>query len=169
LKKYWNQTWQLFAFMSVIIILDQLTKWLVRSNLDLGEVWMPLVWLAPYARIVHWFNTGVAFGMLQGLGKYSMIFSILVVAFIMYYFPQVSRTDWLIRLALAMQAGGAIGNLIDRITIGHVTDFISVGTFPVWNVADASLTVSVPVLLLGLWLQDRRAVKQPPLNGGETE
>jgi signal peptidase II len=108
LKKYWNQTWHLFAIMSVIIILDQLTKWLVRSNLELGEVWMPLVWLAPYARIVHWFNTGVAFGLLQELGKYSMIFSILVVALIMYYFPQISRTDWLIRLALAMQAGGGM-------------------------------------------------------------
>jgi len=57
-------------------------------NLELGEVWMPLVWLAPYARIVHWFNTGVAFGLLQELGKYSMIFSILVVALIMYYFPK---------------------------------------------------------------------------------
>ncbi len=98
-----------------------------------------------------------------------MIFSILVVALIMYYFPQISRTDWLIRLALAMQAGGAIGNLIDRIALGHVIDFISVGTFPVWNVADASLTVSVPVLLIGLWLQDRRAVNQPSSNGGETE
>ena len=62
-------------------------------------------------------------------------------------------------IALGMQFGGSIGNLIDRITIGHVTDFISVGRFPVFNIADASVTVGVGIMILGVWLQERKAQK----------
>ena len=58
------------------------------------------------------------------------------------------------------QLGGALGNLIDRLTVGHVTDFVSVGTFPVFNVADASISVGCVVLLLGVWWQERAAKKE---------
>jgi signal peptidase II len=61
---------------------------------------------------------------------------------------------------MSMQLGGALGNLIDRLTIGHVTDFISVGRFPVFNIADSSITVGVVVLLLGVWWQERAAKKE---------
>jgi signal peptidase II len=69
----------------------------------------------------------------------------------------VPAKDWLLRLALALQLAGAVGNLLDRITNnGNVTDFISVGRFPVFNVADISISTGVAVLLLGVWLQERR-------------
>jgi signal peptidase II len=58
-----------------------------------------------------------------------------------------------------MQLAGALGNLIDRVIFGRVTDFISVGTFAVWNVADASITVGVAVLLIGMWVQEHREKK----------
>jgi signal peptidase II len=61
---------------------------------------------------------------------------------------------------MSMQLGGAIGNLIDRLTIGHVTDFISIGTFPVFNIADSSISVGCVVLLLGVWWQERMAKKE---------
>lgn len=60
------------------------------------------------------------------------------------------------RLAMAMQLGGAVGNLIDRIVFGPVTDFISVGNFAVFNIADASITVGVGILILALWLSERK-------------
>lgn len=87
-----------------------------------------------------------------------MVFTVLafiVIAAILYYYPRVEQSDWSLRLAMSMQLGGAIGNLIDRLTIGHVTDFISIGAFPVFNVADASITVGCAVLLLGIWLNER--------------
>jgi signal peptidase II len=92
-----------------------------------------------------------------------MVFTVLafiVSAAIIYYYPQVSKKDWPLRLAMSMQLGGAIGNLIDRLTIGHVTDFLSVGTFPVFNIADASISVGCVVLLLGVWWQERLAKKE---------
>lgn len=141
---------------SVIVLLDQWTKWLVSTNLDYGEMWAPWHWLLPYARIVHFSNTGSAFGMFQRFGSVFMILAILVSLFILYYFPQVDRRDWIIRLALTLQLGGAVGNLVDRLRQGYVTDFISVGTFAVWNVADACISVGTVVLLIGIYFHDKR-------------
>lgn len=146
---------QLFIPVILILALDQYTKYLVRASLPFGQVWMPWEWLEPYARIVHWNNTGVAFGLFQGKGSVFSIFAVLVSVAIIYYYPRVHPADWILRLAMVLQMAGALGNLIDRLVLGHVTDFISVGSFPVFNVADSCITVGVLVLLLGLYLQDR--------------
>jgi signal peptidase II len=134
----------------------------VRANIALGDRWLPasLEWLSPYARIVHWYNTGAAFGLFK---EGSMVFTVLafiVIGLILYYYPQVEKADWSLRLAMSMQLGGAIGNLTDRLAIGHVTDFISIGTFPVFNVADASISVGAVVLLLGIWVLERNEKKK---------
>ncbi len=146
----------------VIVLLDQWTKTLVRTNIPQGASWLPdsLLWLSPYARIVHWYNTGAAFGMFKDASTILTVLAFIVIGAILFYYPQVSRDDWSLRLALSMQLGGAIGNLIDRLTIGHVTDFISVGNFPVFNVADASISVGAVVLFLGVWLQERADKKR---------
>lgn len=146
----------LFLLSGSIIALDQFTKFIIRSTLEIGQVWSQLPWLTPYARIVHWYNTGVAFGLFQGKGDVFLILAVLVAGAIILYFPRVPAEDWTLRLAMGLQLGGAIGNLIDRVTIGHVTDFISVGSFPVFNIADASITIGVIVLLIGVYLQDRK-------------
>ncbi len=140
----------------VLIALDQWTKSIVRQNLNLGEMWMPLDWLSPYARIVHWYNTGVAFGMFQDKNLLFSILALAISVFLIIFYPKLTEEDWFLRIALGMQLGGSLGNLIDRITIGHVTDFISVGNFPVFNIADASISVGVVVMILGLWVEDRK-------------
>lgn len=157
MKKHVYRYLVLILVTGAIIALDQWTKALVRANLAIGEIWMPWEWLAPHARIVHWFNTGVAFGLFQGMGGIFTVLAILVSLAIIYYYPRIPDEDWLLRLAMNLQLAGAMGNLIDRLTNnGNVTDFISVGTFPVFNVADMSITTGVGVLLLGIWLQERR-------------
>ncbi len=160
MKKYWRDYLFLLLFTGIIIGLDQLTKAIVRDNLLIGDIWSPWGWLTPYARIVHWYNTGVAFGLFQDQGLIFTVLAIFVVGAIIYYFPRVDRRDWPLRLAMGMQLGGAIGNLIDRLLVGHVTDFISIGNFPVFNIADASISVGVGVLLLGVWFQERREKRE---------
>ena len=139
-----------------VVALDQWSKAFVRESLPMGAIWSPWEWLTPYARIVHWQNTGVAFGLFQGQSLFFAILAIIVSGVIIYYYPRVAAHDWTLRLALGLQLAGAMGNLIDRITVGHVTDFISVGTFPVFNVADSSITVGVIILMISVWLQERR-------------
>jgi len=153
---------------SLIIALDQWTKWLVRENIPFAGQWLPegLIWLMPYARIVHWYNTGVAFGMFQGYGWISAGLALVVAGLIIYYYPRTEPQDWWLRLALGMQMAGALGNLVDRILLGgKVTDFISVGTFPVFNVADSSITVGTIILLIGVYLQERAEQKKAASGG----
>ncbi len=150
---------------TIIISLDQYTKYLVRQNLDIWtETWVPWDWMLPYVRIVHIPNTGVAFGMFQGFGDIFSIVAIIVALIIIFYFPRVPISDWSLRLAMSLQLSGALGNLIDRLTIGHVTDFVSVGNFPVWNIADASITIGVVVLILGVWITEIEEKKKKGLN-----
>ena len=156
MKKFIKKSIGLFIVALIIVALDQLTKWLVVTNIPYGGSWSPWDWLTPYARFVHWSNTGVAFGMLQGMNPVFIGLAVLVSGAIIYYYQQVDRQDWLIRLALMMELGGAIGNLVDRIQYGHVVDFVSVGRFPVFNIADACITVGVVVLLIGVWVQEKR-------------
>ncbi len=125
-------------------------------------MWMPswLEWLTPFARIVNWSNSGAAFGTFQRGNTVFSILAIIVIAAIIYYYPRVTPGDWTLRLAMGMQLGGAAGNLIDRLIMHRVTDFIAVGSFPVFNVADASISVGVVVLLLGVWWKERSEKKQ---------
>ena len=165
LKKYGF----MIAITGTIVLLDQWTKWLVRTNLPGTATWLPdgFEWLSPYARIVHWHNTGAAFGMFQGASMIFTVLAFIVIGAIVYYFPHVDRKDWYLRVALSMQLGGAVGNLLDRLAQnGRVTDFISVGTFPVFNIADASISVGTAVLLLGVYLQER-ALRREKANAGD--
>ena len=158
----WSCSW----WLVIIVTSDQLAKVWVRANVPLGGDWLPgqLAWLMPYARIRFWYNSGAAFGIFQNGNLVFMVLAIIVAGAILYYFPRISRKDWWLRLALMLQFSGAVGNLTDRIQFGHVTDFISVGNFAIFNIADASISVGVAVLILGVWINEmadkRRAAAQ---------
>jgi len=161
-KNLVKRYWQIVLIAVVIIVLDQWTKSLVRANIPLGGTWLPesLQWLSPYARIVHWYNTGAAFGMFKDGSMVFTVLAFIVIGLILYYYPQVETADWSLRIAMSMQLGGAAGNLIDRLTIGHVTDFISIGNFAVFNVADASISIGAAILFLGIIIMERAERKK---------
>ncbi len=159
LKRYVLDYTVLIGVAALIVALDQWTKYLVRTLIPFGESWSPWEWLAPYARLVHWNNTGAAFGMFQGFGIVFTVLAFVVAIAILYYFPRVPGSEWALRVAMVMMLGGAVGNLIDRLTLGTVTDFISVGTFAVFNVADASISVGTAVLIVAVWVSERKEKK----------
>lgn len=145
-----------------VILLDQGTKAWVRDHLAYGEGFRPWPDLFPYGRIVHWRNTGAAFGLFQEGGGVFALLAIVVGAMIIFYFPKIERGDWPLRLAMGLQLGGAMGNLLDRLQHGHVTDFVAVSNFPVFNIADTSITFGVLILLVGVWLSDKEEPTPQP-------
>jgi len=168
----------LLFIASIIVALDQWTKWLVRTTIPFNEYWLPkgMEWLTPYARIVHWSNRGAAFGMFQQGSYIFMALAFIVIGALLYYYSQVESRDWIMRLAMSMQVAGAAGNLVDRLIFdGRVTDFISVGTFPVFNVADSSITVGTAILVVVIWWRERQekrsaiSTDQPPVSSDSSE
>ena len=162
----------LFGIAGIIIAFDQWTKYLVRANIPFGSVgWEGF---GGFARIVYWHNTGAAFGMFQEGSTVFTVLAFIVSAVIIWFFSQIEEEDWFLRLALGMQLAGALGNLIDRLLFdGHVTDFISVGNFAVFNIADASITVGTGIMLIGIWIMERREKQaqqeSDPAESSETE
>jgi len=149
----------LFIGAGVIVALDQWTKHLVRTHIPLGTAWLPAGWenLETYARVVHWYNTGAAFGMFQDGALVFTILAFVVSIAILWFYAQPEASEWYLSIPLTMQLGGAIGNLIDRLLFeGRVTDMISIGNFAVFNIADASISVGTAIMLLGIWMMEQK-------------
>jgi signal peptidase II len=162
----------LLGIAGAVVALDQWSKYLVRTRLGFGEAWAPIPSLGSFLRVVHWNNTGAAFGMFPSASLIFTIIAVIVSIAILYYYPRVPAGQVGLRLALALQLGGAIGNLLDRLVLGTVTDFIAVANFPVFNLADSSITAGVAVLLVAMWIEERsskRAAQTAPneSNSGE--
>lgn len=134
-----------FLAALVIVILDQFTKYLVRTSIHSFET----IKVFPFLQLVHVRNEGAAFGMFKSFGNETfIIISLAAIAFVIFLLVK-GRED---RLGLSLILGGAAGNLIDRIVFGSVIDFIDVfaGRFhwPAFNIADSALSVGLAVLLI---------------------
>jgi signal peptidase II len=154
-----------YLLAGAIVLVDQYTKHLVRNNLAISESWSPWPWLAPYARFLHIQNTGAAFGLFKEAGLFFTVVAVIVSLVIIVYAQRLPAGNWWMRVALGMQLGGAVGNLIDRLVFGPVTDFISVGGFAIFNVADASISLGVALLAL-LMLFEARSGPSPSESTG---
>ena len=141
--KYFD--WILILTVGTVLAADQISKQIVESTLQIGESW-PREGLF---RLTHGTNTGSAFGLFPNQTVILTIASVLAIGFIFYYYKTHDRPRNLIRLAIGLQLGGALGNLIDRLTVGAVTDFIDVGRWPIFNLADSSIVVGM-ILLVSL-------------------
>ena len=150
----------LLVVASLAIVADQASKAYVVSQLALHESWVPLRVIEPVFRITHVRNTGAAFGMFPGGGSLFLIIAVIVSVVILYYYRQIPQQAWLARVALGLQLGGALGNVIDRVRLGYVVDFLNVEYWPVFNVADSCIVVGVALLTLQLLLDERREHRQ---------
>jgi signal peptidase II len=153
-----------FVVAAGIIAFDQWTKWLVIQTVPLNTAWLPesLEWLSPYARLFHIQNRGASFGMFQDGNTFFIILTTVIVAGIVFYVSRMEHPSNWMWVAAGMYLGGAVGNLIDRLTIGAVTDFVSVGKFYIFNVADASINISVVLLVILSWLFNRSQPEPEP-------
>jgi signal peptidase II len=130
---------------AVVVGLDQLTKHLIADQIMPGDVHKFL----PGIKIVHDRNTGVAFSLFSGGGTLVLVFTLIALAVLVGYLVLRPDRPWL-WLPTGMLVGGAIGNLIDRLANGAVTDFIKLPDWPAFNVADMSITFGVVILVVVL-------------------
>jgi signal peptidase II len=135
-----------------VIAIDQWTKWLVVKYMRLGES-IPIIPDVLY--ITSHRNRGAAWGILQGQFWLFYLITVIVVIGLIVYIQRLPRGERLFGVALGLMLGGAIGNFIDRLFRKEVVDFIHtyIGTysFPVFNIADSSLTIGVVLLFIKMF------------------
>lgn len=146
-----------WAAALIVVGLDQATKAIIRASLERGESWPD--WSLPI-QFRHITNSGAAFGILQDQTAFLIVMAVIGLGAIYLYYRNPPFDHWLSAVAIGMMLGGAAGNLIDRVRMGRVTDFIKPDHYPAFNVADSSIFLGVSVLILGyLWTEQQRLAK----------
>jgi signal peptidase II len=136
------------AVLLVVVVLDQVTKALVRGSIAVGEEDSVL----PAVSLVHVRNTGVAFGAFAGGGIIVVVLVAAALSALLFYFVTHVETRM---VPTGMLLGGSIGNIIDRVRDGAVTDFVKLPAWPAFNVADMAITFGVLALLWVIEKDDR--------------
>jgi signal peptidase II len=147
------------AIAGAAFVADQATKYIVTSSLTLGEE----AHVAGPVTIHHVQNTGIAFGLFGGATAIVTLFTAFAVAWMLVFFARSGARHPLVPVALGFLIGGSTSNLVDRLRLGHVTDFINIGFWPAFNLADSFIVVGVALLVLSLFAAEReprRPVKQ---------
>ncbi|MFN8468930.1 MAG: signal peptidase II [Caldilineaceae bacterium] len=152
---WWRKAWVVLLVAGIVIALDQWTKMLVRANIPDYTSMAPFPGLEDYLLFEHVHNYGAAFGILQGLGGPLIIVAVIVSLAMLFYIRYIPAAAWFVLVLLGLQLGGALGNVIDRINQGYVTDFVRLGIpgiyyIPNFNVADNAIVFGV--IGLGIYI-----------------
>ena len=141
----------------VVLLADQASKAAVASAMEVGE---RASVIGDLVMLWHVRNQGAAFSLFQGGKVFFLIVTVLAFAMLIYFQRAFRGMGVALYVVLGLILGGTLGNLIDRVRLGYVTDFISVGIgnlrWPTWNVADASIVVGILALVAYLMLLDPR-------------
>ncbi|WP_046175118.1 signal peptidase II [Domibacillus indicus] len=150
-----------YVLALIIILLDQWTKWLIVKSMEIGES-VPVI--ENLLHITSHRNRGAAWGMLEGQFWLFYIITAVVVAGIIYFMQKEAKGKPLMKISLAVLLGGAVGNFIDRLFRGEVVDFVQTFIFsyrfPIFNIADAALTIGVILLFIAMFIEDRKGKKE---------
>jgi signal peptidase II len=145
-----------------VILVDQISKRFIEFFLPIYHGWTPIP-AFPSLRLAHTTNTGAAFGLFPANSGIFMIAAVVISIAILYYNFTLPARQTLFRLALGLQLGGALGNLVDRLRLGHVTDFIDYGPW-VFNLADAAIVTGAFVLAWVMWQESKELIPAPAIN-----
>lgn len=150
------RTLPLFLIALTVIGVDQLSKYLVRANMELGQS-IPSEGLV---RLTYTTNTGGAFGLFANQTFLLALAAVVAITVLVLYLRYLPRGSTLLHVGLGLDLGGAIGNLIDRVRLGEVTDFIDIGAWPVFNLADSAIVVGTFLIVYYLLFAAKKRTRQ---------
>jgi len=161
-----RRRWWLFGVLAAgVVVVDQISKLFINANFGVASLEplpgasAPTPVLGEFVRIAKSYNTGGIFGLFGNSAVVLALASLVVIALIVFYEWREGSTSWLLTLALALLLGGAVGNLIDRLRLGYVVDFVDMGIgdwrFYTFNVADSAISCSLLLLILIALFRER--------------
>lgn len=152
----------------VIFALDQLTKYMVVKEIGMGGFWQPLQAL-PFLRVYPSINTGTACGYFPQLSFVFTLAPFFILAIVVLFYRSQRQPGWLLSIGVGLIIGGAFGNLVDRLRLGYVVDFVQVGSFPIFNVADSAVSTAVVLMLFWSLREDSAHVSSTQNIEGASE
>ena len=154
----------LLAVAVAALFADQLTKQIVSSRLALGE---EVAVLGPFS-IHHVQNSGIAFGLFASATSIVIALTGVAVAWMLLFFARSGARHPVLPVGLGLVIGGSGSNLVDRVRLGHVTDFLDLRFWPAFNLADTFIVVGVAILVVSLVATERHPKRPRPANGSST-
>ena len=140
----------------VVLVLDQVSKVLIINRLGPDEGTAAIRVVGDWLRLVYVTNTGSAFGLFPDRSLLFMIIAVLAIPFLLFVYRQVGEYGWPSRVSIGLLLGGTLGNLVDRVRLGYVVDFVDAGVNDLrwftFNVADSSFVIGVLVLCVFMLL-----------------
>ena len=152
-----SRHWGFALLVAFVLFIDQLTKHLVTRYMVPGQSIPPTGTFQ-----IHFVtNTGSAFGLFTNQTLFLAIASLVGIAVLLFFYRSQQTSGRLITISLGLQVGGAIGNLTDRVMFGYVVDFIQLGWWYTFNIADASIVTGIIILVVVIFLTDRQEQRKP--------
>jgi signal peptidase II len=142
-----------------IVLLDQLSKYLVYSQLQAGES-IPVI--NGIINVTHVKNAGAAFGIMQDKRILFIVAHLVLITAVAYFYKTIKQEGIIALIAAGLMLGGASGNMIDRVTTGYVVDFIDFRIWPVFNIADTAIVIGAILLGFQLLTSLREADSKSP-------
>lgn len=142
----------------VIIAVDQYSKYYIQTHMLQGAS-IPVI--QDIFHITYVLNPGAAFGMLEHQTAFFIVVALILLAGAIYFYPRIPAKNFMLRCGIGLQAGGAIGNVIDRIRTGYVVDFFDFRIWPVFNIADVAIVTGVCFIIFHiLYLSGKEEERQ---------
>ena len=140
---------RLTLIVAAVMLVDQLSKQFIVRTMEVGQ---SVTVISNFLYITYVRNPGAAFGMLPYQTAFFVVITVLVGAFIIFYYRLLAEDHKWLRLGLSLQLGGALGNLVDRLSEGYVVDFINFTIWPpVFNIADSAIVIGIGIFLIAFW------------------
>ena len=147
----YNKYLTIFSTALIIVLIDQITKFLIKTNFQLNE---SLAIIKNIFHLTYIHNFGAGFGILQQQRFILIFISIIVVGVILYNLNKIKEKEILLQVLVGFILAGTIGNLIDRIIYGFVIDFLDFQIWSIFNIADSCVTIGVLGLVIYLWKKE---------------
>ncbi len=154
----------MIIFFLLVLLADQYTKLLVQQDMIVGQS-IPVIHKIFHFTYVQ--NSGGAFGILRGRTNLFIIVSIIVILFIVYFMFKEEKKDYFVKVVCSFVLGGAVSNLIDRLRLGYVVDFVDFQVWPVFNIADSAISIGMVLLFIRLFFKKDDPPKPLQEKGGK--
>jgi len=140
---------------AIVVVIDQITKAMVIRAFGPPDAATSKQIIPHLLDVRHDENTGAAFSLFQGRSTTLLLIGVIVIGVLGYYYRALPQGQPVLRLAVGGVLGGAVGNIIDRVRLGYVTDWIHITHYPTFNVADSCITIGMVTLAFSLFFMDR--------------